>query len=93
MFSNVKTNMRDMSEGSQHVYDAIYRSTNDARDQVNRARYEFVEFGRRREREKEEMRQAMYAQYIQHYNASEASIKEQQAVAVRLADELAVTRQ
>ena len=48
MFANVKVNMKHIAEGSQHVYEAINRSTNDARDLVNRARYEFMEFTRRR---------------------------------------------
>lgn len=92
MFSNVKLNMKDIAEGNQHVYESVNRSTNDARDLVDRARYEFSEFSRRREREKEEMKQAMYAAYIQNYNTTEASIKEQQTLTLRLADELASTR-
>lgn len=39
------------------------------------------------------MKQAMYAEYIQKYNTTEASIKEQQALTLRLADQLAATKQ
>ena len=39
------------------------------------------------------MKQAMFADYIQKYNTTEASIKEQQALTLRLADELAATKQ
>ncbi len=53
MFSNVKIKMQELSEGGQHLYDSISRCTNDARDHVNQVRYEFVEFGKRRERERE----------------------------------------
>lgn len=92
MFTNVKANMKDIAQESQYIYEAINRSTNETRDLVNRARYEFMEFGRRREREREEMKQNMYADYIQKYNTTEASIKEQQTLTVRLADELMVIR-
>lgn len=77
MFTNVKQNMKDISEGNRHLYDAITTSTNQARDQVNRARYDCVEAARRQEREKEDLKQAMYAEYIAYYNKTEASCKEQ----------------
>jgi hypothetical protein len=67
MFANVKTNMKDIAEGNQYLYDAINKTTNDARDLVNKVRSDFTEFAHRREREKDEMRQAMYSEYIKHY--------------------------
>ena len=39
MFANVKFNMKDIALGNQHQYDSITRSTNEARDLVNKIRY------------------------------------------------------
>jgi hypothetical protein len=41
MFANIKINMKGIAEGNQHQYDAINRSTNDARYLVNKIRYDF----------------------------------------------------
>jgi cell division septum initiation protein DivIVA len=93
MFTNVKLNMREIADSNNVVYDAIAVSTNDARDLVTKVRQEAYDFTRRAEREKEDMKQSMYAQYIQYYNKTEASLKELQGLTLQYTNELASTKQ